>query len=265
MSPLMNTLMWTFGVISCILFSFIAFTGIIIVTSLFKKPRYEKFTPKVSIIIPTYNESRNIDECLKHVFSSRYPKDLYEVIVVDDGSTDDTIRRVHRFKDVKLLHINHKGKSAALEYGIRNSRYEIVLTIDADTMLEHEALAKIVLPFIDKDVGATIGTYKVANRKNMLTAFQAIEYSYNNLIRMGFSRVFQDSVWFYGAMSCYRKSALMNVGRIHADTLTEDMDIAIRLQNKGYSVIHVYDAYSTTVVPETIKSFFNQRIRWWMG
>ena len=82
---------------------------------------------------------------------------------------------------------------------------------------------------------------------------------------MGFSRVFNDSIWFYGAMSCYRKDILENIGFIHSDILAEDMDVAIRLQNKGYNIVHVYDAYSTTVVPETFKGFFKQRIRWWSG
>jgi cellulose synthase/poly-beta-1,6-N-acetylglucosamine synthase-like glycosyltransferase len=265
MSPVINMLMWAFGVISFILLLFITFTGVIILISLFKKPKYKKYAPKVSIVIPVHNESKNIEKCLKKIFSSTYPKNMYEIIVVDDGSTDNTVQLVHRFKDVKLINMAHGGKSAALNHGIKNCRYDIVLTIDADTMLQREALAKIVVPFSDASVGAAIGTYKVGNRKNMLTAFQVIEYSYNNLIRMGFSRLFKDSVWFYGAMSCYRKSALENVGRIHADTLTEDMDVAIRLQNKGYKIIHVHDAYSTTVVPETIKGFFNQRIRWWTG
>jgi cellulose synthase/poly-beta-1,6-N-acetylglucosamine synthase-like glycosyltransferase len=265
MTPFVDVLMWIFGAILCILFLFIAFSGVIIIISLFKRPKFERYTPKVSIVVPVHNESKNIESCLKCIFSSKYPKELYEVIVVDDGSTDDSVQLVRRFKDVRLIRLNHKGKSAALNLGIKNCKYEIVLTLDADTLLQRETLMRIVLPFSDKSVGATIGTYKVGNRVNMLTAFQAIEYSYNNLIRMGFSRVFRDSVWFYGAMSCYRKSALEKAGKIHADTLTEDMDISIRLQNKGYTVIHVHDAYSTTIVPETIKGFFKQRIRWWTG
>ena len=257
--------MWTFGVISCVLFSFILFTCVIIIISLFKKPKYSFYKPKVSIIVPAHNESKNIATCLKHIHASRYPVELYEVIVIDDGSTDDTAKIVKSFKDVKLLYTHHKGKSAALNFGIKYCKHELILMIDADTMLHPDALQKLVLPFKDESVGATIGTYKVGNRKNMLTAFQAIEYSYNNLIRMGFSRVFHDSVWFYGAMSCYRKSALDQSGYMFSDTLTEDMDVAIRLQNKGYNIIHVYDAFSTTQVPETIHGFFKQRIRWWTG
>ncbi len=261
----LDNLMFVFGIILCILFAFLIFTNIIIVISFFKKPKYDKYTPKVSIIIPAYNEAKNIKKCLKQVFNSKYPKDLYEVIVVDDGSTDDTIKVVKTFKNVRILQTKHEGKTVALNYGINYAKYDILMLLDADTMLNSEALGKLVAPFKEESVGATIGTYNVSNRTNMLTAFQTIEYSYNNLVRMGFSRLFHDSVWFYGAMSCYRKSVLENIGYIHSDILAEDIDIAIRLQNKGYNIIHVDDAYSTTVVPDTTKGFIKQRIRWWTG
>jgi cellulose synthase/poly-beta-1,6-N-acetylglucosamine synthase-like glycosyltransferase len=260
-----DNLMFAFGVVLCILFAFLIFTNIIIVISFFKKPKYPEYKPKVSIIIPVYNESKNIKKCLNQLYSSNYPKSLYEVVVVDDGSTDDTIKIVKTFKNVKIFQTAHKGKTVALNYGIRQAKSELIMLLDADTMLDSFALGKLVAPFKEATVGATIGTYNVSNRKNLLTAFQTIEYSYNNLVRMGFSRLFHDSVWFYGAMSCYRKSVLENIGYIHSDILAEDMDIAIRLQNKGYNIVHVDDAYSTTVVPQTIGTFVKQRIRWWTG
>jgi cellulose synthase/poly-beta-1,6-N-acetylglucosamine synthase-like glycosyltransferase len=265
MLALINILMWIFGAVLCILFIFLAFTGTIIVISLFKKPLRHSYRPKFSIVVPAYNESKNIASCLKSIMRSRYPKDLFEVIVVDDGSTDDTVKIARSFRGVKVLKINHKGKSAALNHGIKNAMNELVMTVDSDTMLHPDALAKMVAPFKDERIGATSGTYKVDNHKNMLTSFQSIEYAYNSLIRMAFSRVYADSVWFYGAMSCYRVRALKSVGNMHSDVLAEDMDIAIRLQNKGYNVVHVHDAFSYTVVPETFASFFRQRIRWWTG
>lgn len=257
--------MWIFGAVLAVLFLFLTFTSTIIVISLFKKPRYDKYVPKVSILVPTYNESKNIEKCLKQIFASKYPKNSFEVIVVDDGSTDDTVKIVKKFAHVKILYARHNGKSEALNFGIKHCSNDIILMLDADTTLTPEALAKIVLPFQNEKVGATIGTYRIANNTNILTAFQNIEYSYNNLIRMGFSRVFNDSIWFYGAMSCYRKDALQKVGLIHSDTMTEDMDISVRLQNEGYSILHVYDAYSYTIVPDSLKGLFSQRIRWWAG
>ncbi|MGV8086300.1 MAG: glycosyltransferase [Candidatus Woesearchaeota archaeon] len=270
MLAISDNLMSSFGVVLCILFAFLLFTNIIIIISFFKKPKYDSYKPKVSIIIPVYNESSNIRECLKRVYESKYPKKLYEIIVIDDGSTDDTLKIVKSLKiksqsNIRILETLHKGKTFALNKGIKYAKNEIIMLLDADTMLKSDALSKLVAPFKDSGVGATIGTYNVRNRKNLLTSFQIIEYSYNNLVRMGFSRVFHDSVWFYGAMSCYRKNVLENIGYIHSDILAEDMDIALRLQNKGYNIVHVDDAYSTTVVPETIASFIKQRIRWWAG
>jgi cellulose synthase/poly-beta-1,6-N-acetylglucosamine synthase-like glycosyltransferase len=260
-----ESLMWIFGLVLLVLFLFLAFTGVIIFISLFKKPKYDPYTPKVSVIIPVYNESKNIVKCLTKIFASSYPKNLYEVIVVDDGSTDNTLELVKKFKNVKILYTRHQGKSIALNYGIKHASNEILLTVDADTFLYPDAMTKMVLPFNNPIVGATIGTYKVGNRKNMWTAFQTIEYSYNSLIRMAFSRVFNNSVWFYGAMSCYRADALKKIGYMHADVLTEDMDVAIRLNNKGYNIIHVYDAFSDTLVPDTFSSLIKQRTRWWTG
>jgi cellulose synthase/poly-beta-1,6-N-acetylglucosamine synthase-like glycosyltransferase len=284
-----------FGVIGFILFLFVSFTGVIIIIGLVKKYRSDKLLrnniksklksrskSEVSIIIPVYNESKAIVNCLKHVIYSKYPKSLYEIILVDDGSTDNTVAIARDFGSkhkkegliLRIIKANHKGKSEALNLGTNHAKHEIVLHLDVDILLEPDALAKMLEPFSKteradgmdgKKVGATIGTYRVGNKKNMLTAFQTIEYSYNSLIRLGFSRTFGDSIWFYGAMSCYRKSALQKLGGMQSDTETEDMDIAIRLQNAGYNIIHIDDAYSKVIVPDNLRWFFKQRIRWWTG
>jgi cellulose synthase/poly-beta-1,6-N-acetylglucosamine synthase-like glycosyltransferase len=109
-----------------------------------------------------------------------------------------------------------------------------------------------------------MGTMKVTN-KCILAAFQNIEYNYNNLIRDCFSKVFSNSVWFFGTFSCYRKSAIKKVGYFKKDTLSEDVDMALLLYRQGFNNVHVAKAYHSTIVPSNLKDLFNQRARWSIG
>ncbi len=245
-----------------ILFGYLSFIFTIFVISRFKQQHFDSFTPPASVIIPTYNEEKNIIDCLQAVFSSSYPE--FEVIVVDDGSNDRTVEIAQLFP-IKVIQRNHEGKTAALNAGCKAARHNNLFVIDADTHIAKDCMRNIIEPLQDEQVAATSGSCHVANKHNALTIFQNIEYHYNNLIRHSFSTVFNTGIWFFGAMAAYKKDALEQVGFFKQDTLAEDTDTALELHGVGYRTVNVHNAHGFTVVPETMKGLFRQRQRWWIG
>jgi len=256
---------WIFAV----LFAFIMLVFTTAIVSVFKKDEYSDYEPKVSVIIPCYNEEKNIEGCLDSIYAADYPKKKMEVIVIDDGSKDNTLKILKEYKekqkDLVILNGHHNGKSDALNLGVKKASHEIIFAVDADTIVEGDSLKKLVRPFTDKTVGATNGSCVAKNSDTMMSVFQRIEYHYNNLVRRSFSVLFKNGIWFFGAFACYRKDALKKIGYFKKDTMTEDMDTSMEIYSAGYRTINVYDALGYTIVPSTMKSFFRQRARWWMG
>jgi cellulose synthase/poly-beta-1,6-N-acetylglucosamine synthase-like glycosyltransferase len=252
--------------IFALLFLFLFSVFVTSIASLFQKKQETNHEPKVSVVIPCYNEEKNIEKCLNAVYSSDYPLEKIEVIVVDDGSTDKTAEVVKNYhKNVKLIKGKHKGKSEALNLGVKNAIHNIICTIDADTEIENTTLKRLVQPFLSQNVGATNGSCIAKNKNSLLGIFQNIEYHYNNLIRKSFSILFNNGIWFYGAFACYRKDILEKIGYFKKDSMTEDADIALEIYAAGYKTINVHDAFGHVLVPSTFKAFIKQRTRWWMG
>ena len=252
-------------VVFFVLFAFLCSVTLVIVLAQFTRKTYPSYEPTVSIIIPTYNEEKTIARCLESINTSHYSKEKLDIIVVDDGSTDGTLAEVQKFSSVRIVHQGHHGKVEALNTGLKESRYDIILTLDADTLLHAACIKNIVLPLQDPTIAASSGSCRVANNVNILTMFQNIEYHYNNLIRQSFSRVFLTGIWFFGALACYKKSAVLSVGGFKKDTQTEDADIALEFHRAGYRTMTLPSALGFTTVPITFSGFITQRKRWWSG
>ena len=248
-----------------ILFLYLVFIFMIFLISNFFKRKNEDFEPKVSVVVPTYNEQNNIKECLDFIFKSNYKKNKLEVMVVDDGSTDNTLKILKKYKEVKVLRQEHLGKVEALNLGALNSSHEFILTVDADTVLNKDCLKELIKPFFHHDIGATTGNNNVRNNNSIICAFQNVEYHFSNLIRNSFSKVFDNGIWFSGSVACYRKSALKRIGYFKKDTLAEDQDIALEMKKFGYRTINAPKAVGYTIAPNKIKDLYKQRTRWWIG
>jgi cellulose synthase/poly-beta-1,6-N-acetylglucosamine synthase-like glycosyltransferase len=247
-----------------ITFTFMLFEMIIAAMSLFKKEAQNDFQPEISIIIPAFNEEKRIKEAIISALNSDYPKEKIEVIVVDDGSADKTAETAES-AGAKVVRQSHSGKVDALNLGIKSSTHNFIITLDADTTISRKFAGEIISMFSDESVGAVSGVMKVKNNKTLLGMFQEIEYCNINLIRSSFSKIFNFGAWFFGSITCYRKSALIKTGLFKKNTASEDMDIALELKKAGYKTLSSSKAEGYTHAPESAKELFRQRKRWWIG
>jgi len=262
-------------IIFFILFSFLLFLFVTFIISLFVKEKkfrtgMEKF-PFVSVIIPAYNEQDTLPHCLDSIVKLEYPLNKLQIIMVNDQSTDNTLkvaeafRKKHKDIDMKVITGKHQGKSGALNLGVKHSKYDLILTLDADVTLEKGTIKELVKPVHDKSIAATNCIAVIKKPKNMIEQFQRIEFFLFNLIRTSFSKVFDNSIWFLGAVACYKKEVLRKIGGFKKDTLTEDMDICLEMYNSNYKIITVPHAVIVTKACPTVKSLFQQRMRWYYG
>jgi len=224
-------------------------------------------TPSVTVLIPAYNEEDTILRCLESVFASGYP-DL-RVIVVDDGSTDHTFETVAfiaaKEPRLRLVREANMGKWKALDIAYRLIETDVVVAIDADSMIAPDAISKMARHFADPTVGAVAGRVQVGNRHNLLTRLQALEYlTAQNIDRRAFERIGAILV-VPGAIGAWRTSAVEAAGLYSADTVTEDADLTISVNRAGYRVIFEEEAFAVTEAPETVEGFLKQRLRWSFG
>ena len=264
-----NMIMALGSIVFAVLFAFLLFISATVLFAMFKKESYAAYEPDVSIVVPCYNEEKNIAECLDAIYSLDYPKEKIEVIAVDDGSTDNTYKILKKYqknnKNLVIMEGSHEGKSESLNLGAKKASSEIIFAIDADTVIGKGSLKKLARPFSDRSVGLTNGSCIAKNTDSVMGIFQRIEYHYNNMLRKSFSVLFKNSIWFFGASVCYRKKALEKIGYFKKDTMTEDMDTAMEIYSAGYRVVNVHDALCYTKVPSTVKQFSEQRTRWFIG
>lgn len=224
-----------------------------------------KFFPKISIVIPAYNEEKVIANTIEGLLETKYPHK--EIIFVDDGSTDSTLAIATRYKEqIRILHKENGGKATALNYGMVYAKGEIVVIVDADTIIGRNSLKEIVKGFeVNEHVAAVAGNIKVRNRMNWITKCQALEYITGiQIIRRAFD-VFGSITIVPGALGAFRKSFLAEAGAYGKDTIVEDFDQTIKLLKAGLITQGSSKATAYTEAPNTLKDFVAQRKRWYRG
>jgi len=231
------------------------------------KPKIKKFS-FVSLIIPAHNEEKRIIPTLKSALNLDYPKSKIEFIVIDDGSTDKTAALVEDFiskhPEVRLVRQKNKGKGPALNHGLKLSKGEYFICLDADSYVKRNAL-KIILPHFGDNVAAVLPILKVRKPKNLLQKMQWYEYIINVFYKWLMGKL--DCVHVApGPFSVYKKSILEKVGGFDEDhNLVEDMEIVLRFQSRHYKVIQLLDAEVNTIAPKSLKELYKQRNRWYKG
>jgi cellulose synthase/poly-beta-1,6-N-acetylglucosamine synthase-like glycosyltransferase/peptidoglycan/xylan/chitin deacetylase (PgdA/CDA1 family)/spore germination protein YaaH len=222
--------------------------------------------PPVTAVIPAFNEGAVITRTIDSVLASDVPVD---VVVVDDGSNDDTAeivaRRYRRERRVQLLRQPNGGKAAALRTGVAACRTEVVVALDADTLFAPTTIRRLVEPMRDPRVGAVAGTAEVGNVENVWARWQAVEY----LTQQELERRAWDALGVVpivpGAVGAWRRRALIDAGGFSSDTLAEDADLAMALCRRGWRVLHAPDARARTEVPASRRELVKQRVRWSFG
>ncbi|MGD1148048.1 MAG: glycosyltransferase family 2 protein [Thermoanaerobaculaceae bacterium] len=269
-----NGVMNAGATLSFVLFCFLGFLLALYLLSLRRRRGEQKARgplPRISILVPTFNEEGNIERCLESIERSGYPKELCELIVIDDASTDGTVAAVRAYRarhertGVTLVEVAHDGKVGALNEGLRHATAPLIITVDADVTITPDTFFALVEPLADEKVGATNAVVLVEKPTGFVGHCQAVEYAMNNLIRTSFERVFGSSVWFFGNVACFRRSALQLSGSFRADTLTEDMDISLALMRAGFTVKTCEGAIVYTSARPSVLSLIRQRMRWYVG
>jgi cellulose synthase/poly-beta-1,6-N-acetylglucosamine synthase-like glycosyltransferase len=229
------------------------------------------YKPAVAVLIPAYNEEKVIERTVRAVLASDYPG--LQVIVIDDGSSDDTLevaRRafVHEQASGRVLILTkpNSGKADALNFGLEHLReQEIFVGIDADTVIARTAISRLVPHFLNPKVGAVAGNAKVGNRVNLWTRWQALEYiTSQNFERRALNVLGAVSV-VPGAIGAWRTSAVREAGGYHTDTVAEDADLTMALLRNGYRVQYEDLALAYTEAPINANGLMRQRFRWSFG
>ncbi len=223
--------------------------------------------PGVTVLIPAHNEESVIVQTVQSVLLSDL-SDIH-VIVVDDGSSDRTLELLEsnfgKNGCVQIIHQVNRGKAAALNNALSHANTGYVVTIDADTEIETDAIRKLLRHFSDPKVGAVAGNVKVGNRSRWLTRWQALEYiTSQNMEKRAFDLLNCITV-VPGALGAWRREAIEAAGGITADTVAEDADLTIAIRRLGWRVTYDEEAIAWTEAPETPGQLIRQRFRWTFG
>ena len=233
------------------------------------------FRPRVSVVIPAFNEGKVVEATIDAIYSSEYPREKLEVVVIDDGSTDDTWAHVlaARERHPSLLAVQfskNRGKRTAMAEGIRRSAGELVVFIDSDSLIEPEGLGHITADFLEPRVGAVVGSADVLNKtETWLTRMQQVRYFVAFRVIKGSESLFGAVTCASGCFSAYRREALLGIlgawesQRFLGRRATYGDDRALtNYVLRNWRVVYQANARSHTLVPSALRVFLVQQLRW---
>jgi len=224
----------------------------------------------VTICVPCYNEEKTLEKTLKSLTQLDYDKQQLEIIVVDDGSSDNTFTiaqafaKKHPKSDIKVFRKENGGKYTALNLALTKARGRFFGALDADSFVDKKALRRIMKFFENKDVAVVTPSMKIHNPKGILRRIQAIEYLFGIFLRKVFAELGSIHVT-PGPFSIYRMEIFETYGPYKKAYHTEDIEIALRAQSNNLVIENSVDAYVYTVGPKTFKTLYKQRLRWYHG
>ena len=224
--------------------------------------------PKVSIIVPAYNEEESIADCIESLKGIDYPKDLYEAIIVNDGSIDKTADIVRKRISKSFILVDNgknKGKAESLNQGISMAKGAYIACMDADTIVPGDILRKTLPYFKDGKVGSVTVSVEVRFAKNFLQKIIRLEYILGLSLFLKIFSLFNCVHVTPGPFSVYRKSLLDKIGYFDPSNITEDLEIAYRIHKSGCKIANCMSPAVHTVTPHDIKGLYRQRRRWYSG
>jgi cellulose synthase/poly-beta-1,6-N-acetylglucosamine synthase-like glycosyltransferase len=247
-----------------LIWQFVGYPSVMGMIALRSKPKEKdySFQPFVSIIVPAYNEETVIGERIKNLLELDYPKDKYEIIIVESGSTDNTYKIVkemmahHKDSKPTLKVVNEeerRGKASAINLGKKHAEGGIILVTDANAIFDKNVLKEMIPHFKNPKIGAVGGRYCVANPENSLAVSESFYWDLEYMMRKGESSV-DSACLFHGEINAWRKDI------VDADTkiISEDVDMCIKIRRKGYKIEYepearVYEPSATTVNDQIIR------------
>lgn len=226
----------------------------------------------LTIAIPAYNEENNLEKTINSISKADYPKDKIKMIIVNDGSTDNTeevaLNIIKKYKnlDIRLINKKNGGKASAINVALEKASTELFAVLDADSRIEKSSIKILVGNFEDPKTGAAISRIKIDSPKKMIEKIQRFEYIMSALLRKIMSTIGTLSMT-PGVLSIYKTDLLKKVGGFtkEKENLTEDLEIAMRLKYKGYEIIMDHNSIAYTTAPDTLTKLWRQRIRWSRG
>jgi biofilm PGA synthesis N-glycosyltransferase PgaC len=223
--------------------------------------------PPVTVLIPAYNEEASIAATLAGVLRLDYPD--YEVVVVDDCSTDGTLDALMPFvRDGRVRLVRkrlNEGKAMALNDALPLTRGEIVLVMDADAVPAPDLLRYLVPHFRSPRVAGVTGNPRVANRDSFLAKLQAIEFTSIISLLKRAQRIWGRILTMSGVVGAFRREALVDVGYYSPEMATEDIDLTWRLQLRHWDIRYEPRAIMWMRVPQSLGGLWRQRRRWALG
>lgn len=240
-----------------------------------KKSRKRWHLPTISVILPAHNEELSIEQALKSLYNNTYPPSKFEVIVVNDGSTDKTASIVRQFKrdhkdgcKVRLINRSNKGKAAALNYGMRRcARNRLIMCLDSDSYLESNALRNMAQHFQDRNVVALSSNVNIVEDGTVLALVQRFEYLVGYQLKKGQAKLGVEYI-VGGVGSTFRAHMLKHVSFYDTNTMTEDIDLTMKiLVNKArkQKIAYAADSIAYTEAVHSITALMKQRFRWKYG
>ncbi|ENZ00476.1 hypothetical protein HMPREF1092_02643 [Clostridium thermobutyricum] len=236
-----------------------------------------EYYPFVSVMVPAHNEAVVIDKTVKSLLNLSYPKDRYEIIVINDNSSDNSAEILKRIqdnnKDRNLIVINTdsvnggKGKSNSLNIGFEKSKGELLAIYDADNTPEKNALKYLVQTILEDDkLGAVIGKFRCRNKNvNLLTKFINIEtLTFQWMAQAGRWQLF-NLCTIPGTNFVIRRSIIESMGGWDTKAVTEDTEISFRMYRMGYKIKFMPKAITWEQEPQTLNVWIRQRTRWAKG
>jgi len=255
-----------FGIYAAVLFFISFFDNKNMKTFNASRPEYEKL-PLISLIIPVFNGEKALRKTILNALHLEYPKDKIEIIVVDDGSTDKSYKIAESFakQGIKACRLGENlGKGAALNLGIKRSSGQLIANLDADSFLDRDALLKMAGFFENPHVMAVTPSVKIWGPKNIVQKIQFVEFLSTAIVRKVFSYLGGVPI-ISGASTLFRKDFFEKHGGFLENTLTEDVEMSLRIENKGYITESAMDVSVYTCGALTFRIFFSQRLRWFKG
>ncbi len=229
---------------------------------------FERATyPSVTIAIPVWNEEKTVEKTISSLLAINYPKEQLKIIIVDDGSTDNTWNIIQQYIDNPQISLHHKengGKHTAVNYAIEHATTELIGCLDADSFVDKDTLKKMVCMFEDPETMAVTPAMKIHNPKTIVQFIQSAEYLFGILIKKVMALLGAIHVT-PGPFTIFRRSMFYKIGLFKKAHNTEDMEIAFRMQANHLKIENVHNAWVYTTGPNTVKKLYKQRLRWTYG